>query len=100
MREFILNGYSPDNYMFIAKDAELYLDITCRKGVAEKITPDIQRGLDSGVIIDVTKEPIKPPPTPPEVEHPLPTPPEESNPDLDTGDEEVSPTKKTKKSGK
>lgn len=105
MREFILNQNRPDNYMFIAKDAGLYLDVSCRRGVADEITPDIKRGLYSGVIIDITKD-TSPPPKPPEVVDPPPKPPEVVDPAPDSGDTEtqpdgeVTPSKKGKKSGK
>jgi hypothetical protein len=53
-----LNALKPYNYMFMCKEAKVHLSIAKPIGVIDKITPSVQRGLDSGKII-LIEGPIK-----------------------------------------
>lgn len=63
MKKFALNFRKAGNYAFFCPQSRLHLTRSNPIGFADEVTSYIQRGLKSGVIIDVTEDTNIPGPT-------------------------------------
>lgn len=56
MRKYLLNLKKVNNYAFFCPQSRMHLTISNPVGYADRVTPAIERGLKSHVIIDITDE--------------------------------------------